>query len=109
MAARGGRWLAGSLAVALLAIAGPAWAEPKTHVVQISGVAFKPNSLEVSPGDTVIWRNEDLVPHTVTGKGFDSKFIQPNGGWQMVVPKKKGEVPYQCTLHPTMKAKLIVK
>ena len=97
------------LAAALLAVAPSAWAEPKTHLVEIEGMKFNPKVLEVSPGDTVIFRNADLVPHTATAKDFDSKPINPNGSWKLVVGKKKGEVPYKCSLHPTMNGVLTVK
>jgi len=42
-------------------------AAPKTHLARIAGFQFVPNKLEVNVGDTVIWKNEDLVPHTATG------------------------------------------
>ena len=46
----------------------------KTHTVLIKGFKFVPEQLEVEAGDTVIWKNEDIVPHTATAKKiFDSK------------------------------------
>lgn len=60
-------------------------------------------------GDTVVWTNEDIVPHTATAKkGFDSKSIEKSGSWRFVT-KQKGTYPYICTFHPTMKAELIVR
>ena len=61
-------------------------------------------------GDTVIWVNKDLFPHnaTATDRSFQSSEIGPEGSWKFSADKK-GEHAYACTLHPPMKAKLIVK
>ncbi len=47
-------------------------------------------------------------PHTPTSARFDSKFIEADRSWRYT-PKGRGEFPYVCTLHPTMKATLRVK
>lgn len=89
---------------------GPAFAASKVHTVTIEGMKFSPEVLEVDAGDTVVWQNKDIVPHnaTATNHGFQSPTISPNGTWKFKT-RKKGQYPYQCTLHPTMKATLIVK
>ena len=71
---------------------------------------FTPERLEVKPGDVVVWTNKDFFPHTATadGKAFDSGSIDSQQQWQYVA-KKPGEYAYSCTLHPTMKAKLVVQ
>jgi plastocyanin len=71
---------------------------------------FTPATLTVSKGERVVWVNKDLFPHTASAddKSFDSKEIAADGSWTYVVAKA-GEYPYGCTLHPTMKAKLIVR
>ncbi len=84
--------------------------EPQTHTVLISGFKFVPETLTVNAGDTVVWKNEDIVPHTATadGKSFNSKSIESKASWKYVA-NKPGTYPYICAFHPTMKAKLIVK
>jgi plastocyanin len=84
-------------------------AKPKTHTVTIEGMRFQPESLTVARGDTVVWVNKDLVPHTVTSEGgnFDSQDIQADKSWRLTV-RKTGEYAYICTFHPTMKARLHV-
>jgi plastocyanin len=59
-------------------------ARPKTHTVTIHGMQFVPANLEVNLGDTVIWQNQDIVPHnaTSTRKSFDSGAIEPGGSWK---------------------------
>lgn len=84
-------------------------AQAGTHVVKIAGMQFAPAQLVVKPGDTVVWQNADLVPHTATAAGrFDSKTIAPGKRWSHVMAKA-GHYDYVCALHPTMKASIEVK
>jgi len=89
-----------------------AWAppQPQTHTVTIEGLRFQPDVLTVAPGDTIVWVNKDLVPHTATSKtgGFDSKGIEADESWSYTI-RKTGDCAYICTFHPTMKAMLRVK
>jgi hypothetical protein len=64
----------------------------------------------ISAGDTVEWRNQDLVPHTSTaGSGrWDSHSIPPDSSWRAVLTTR-GPEPYGCLLHPIMKARLEVR
>ena len=82
----------------------------KTHTVTIEGMRFQPEVLTVAPGDTIVWVNKDLVPHTATSKtgGFDSKGIQADKSWRYTI-QTTGEFAYICTFHPTMMAMLRVK
>lgn len=80
------------------------------HMVTIEAMRFSPPALEVRAGDTVVWKNNDPFPHTVTASdgSFDSGSIDSGSAWQYTA-KAAGTHPYVCTLHPTMKAVLIVK
>jgi plastocyanin len=81
----------------------------ETHTVVMDGVKFVPESLTVNRGDTIVWQNKDPFPHTVTAKGaFDSHDIAAGKSWKYTA-RKSGEFAYVCTLHPNMKATLIVK
>ena len=115
--ARGWRWLAVPAAFAVLALLGvgarlrdnaPA---PRRHVVEISGLAFHPAVLEVAPGDTVVWINRDIFPHTATAAdsaGWSTGIlIQGQSG--VFVPSRRGEAPYFCQLHPIMRGRLNVR
>ena len=84
--------------------------KPKTHTVTMENMRFQPQSLTVAPGDTVVWVNKDLVPHTATSKagGFDSQIIPAEKSWRFTA-RKKGEFAYVCTFHPTMTAMLRVE
>ena len=85
---------------------------PQMHTVVIREVKFQPAVLTVKVGDTVEWRNDDIVPHTATStatpKKFDSGILPVGSSWKYVVTKR-GTYFYDCTLHPNMKAELIVR
>ena len=84
-----------------------AWAAK--HIVTIEGMQFSPPSVTADAGDEIVWVNKDLVAHTATAAGrFDSRTIEPGHSWRYVV-RAPGTYPYGCTLHPTMKATLIVE
>ena len=85
-------------------------APPATHAVTIEALRYSPSTIEVNKGDTVVWRNEDPFPHTVTAqnRAFDSGQIAEGKSWKFKA-RQSGEFTYICTLHPTMKGTLIVK
>lgn len=101
-------------AIALtLAACGSDAREPRTHHVEISAMQFAPADLVVAVGDTVVWTNRDVVPHTVTSPAgaavtFDSAMIEGQKQWQYKVTAA-GELPYVCTYHPTMRGKLTAR
>lgn len=105
----GGPLLASMWAFAI--IQGPSLttaAAPAIHSVTIEGMRFTPERLTVHRGERIVWVNKDLVPHTVTHAAFDSRIIAPNASWTYVA-QKPGQYVYACTLHPAMKAMLIVQ
>ncbi|MEP7327109.1 MAG: cupredoxin family copper-binding protein [Gemmatimonadota bacterium] len=90
----------------------PGAVSPKhQRVVTISGMAFDPAALEVERGDTVVWINRDIVPHTATDtlpNGWDTGTLT-QGQTGRFVPRRRGEVKYFCRFHPTMQGKLIIR
>ena len=97
------RWLA----VALAGAAMPVLAAD--HTIVIDGTAFAPAAVTVQRGDRVTWLNKDPFPHTATARGaFDSGPIAADASWTWVAGKA-GAYDYVCTLHPTMKARLVVR
>lgn len=106
-----------STCVAAIALGIGAWAalampvEAKTWTIKIADMRFEPATVTVAPGDTVVWVNQDLVPHTATSavpEGFDSHAIAPGANWHYRAAMP-GRYAYACTFHPTMRATLIVK
>jgi plastocyanin len=96
-----------ALAFALVA-AGTALAA-STHEIKIEGIEYTIPTLSVSRGDTVTWRNNDVVPHTVTDAGrFDSGAIAPGKTYSKKMDRP-GTYDYVCTYHPGMKGRIEVK
>ena len=79
-------------------------------VVEIRSFKFLSEDPAVSPGDVVVWRNMDIVPHTVTAKddSWDSGLIEAGGEWQTVVSADM-VANYYCRFHPSMVATLKIK
>ena len=84
--------------------------QPKTHNVVMEGMVFQPNVITIAAGDTVVWINKDLVPHTATSSaaGFDSNIVAANKAWRHTF-ERTGDFDYICSLHPTMTATLHVR
>ena len=97
---------AGLFATLLVATAALA---ASTHEVKIEGMQFSPVKLAVHRGETVAWRNNDVVPHTVTAAGqFDSGAIAPGKTFSKKMDKP-GDYDYICSYHPGMKGRVEVK
>ena len=87
--------------------------KPVTHTVTIDASSFSPSTLSIAPGDSVIWVNKDLIPHTATSASkktgaFDSGTILAGKSWKHTF-KEKGELAYVCLFHPTMKGTLRIR
>lgn len=97
-------------ALLILAAASAAAYRPRTHTVALRGMKNVPATLVVNAGDTVVWKNEDVVPHTATdrGKAFDSGNIEPGGSWSYVADRK-GIFSYYCAYHPNTRGRLVVR
>ena len=82
-------------------------ATPVTHTVTIDATSYTPVRLAVHVGDTVVWVNKDLIPHTATAKGggFDSKALAAGASFRFTV-KAKGASDYACVFHPTMTGRI---
>ena len=85
-----------------------------TDAVTVAGSAFDPNRIEVAPGTTVTWTNEDGLPHTVTAGSpdgpaddFDER-LDGSGGTASITFDDPGTFPYFCRIHPRMTAEVVV-
>src|SRR6266581_6948090 len=70
--------------------------------------AFKPKTVTVPPGSTIIFKNISQIPHTATGTKFDTGNIDP-GQSKSVKLTKPGTYKYDCTYHPNMVGTIIVQ
>ena len=77
--------------------------------------AFSPATLTIKAGTTVTWKNTTAVSHTVTsddGKSFDSGTANPiaaQSGTFSFTFTTPGTFAYHCSIHPFMKATIIVQ
>ena len=82
--------------------------------------AFSPNPVNANVGDTVIWTNKDSTIHSVTAGTASGGATGEFGGTatapviiapsttQSYTTTAAGDIPYYCTLHPTMVGMLTV-
>ena len=76
--------------------------------VSIKGFGFVPAEVVIGKGTKVTWTNEDSVPHIVTGSNFDSGNLNRGQSWSKTFDAE-GTYEYRCSLHPSMKGKVVVK
>lgn len=77
--------------------------------VSIKGFAFNPSTLTIKTGTTVTWTNEDSAPHTITsGSNFDSDTIASGQTFRKKFDQS-GTFDYICSIHSSMKGKIIVE
>ena len=83
---------------------------PRRYEVGIRAMAFLPARLTVAVGDTVVWSDHDIVPHTATSDQAGGWEVGPIMGgmsatWVATAP---GEYAYHCRFHPVMHGTLVV-
>ena len=76
--------------------------------VSMRNMRFSSLTLNIKKGTVVEWKNDDLVPHTVTSDSFDSGSLGPGKSWRHTFTKE-GQFPYACTFHPAMTGVVVVK
>jgi plastocyanin len=91
----------------------PAKAPPtKTVKIVASGSSFKfsLSNVTVKVGTRVIWKNTTGTDHTVTSDKEGTFNLDPvfAGKTRSYLFKKTGTYKYHCSIHPFMRAKVIV-
>jgi plastocyanin len=97
---------------ALMERSGSSNAEPLEQQVvraSIRGGRFVPSVIRVAAGTTVVWRNEDNMPHTVTSTdgSWDSGTIQPGSTYSRDF-ERTGTFGFYCVPHPDMRGSVAV-
>jgi plastocyanin len=85
----------------LVVLVVPASAHAETASVSMPGKLFSPSKLTVVAGDSVVFRNADLVAHDVKGSGFESGTIARFATFTQRF-ESVGAQPFVCSLHPFM-------
>jgi amicyanin len=79
------------------------------NTINITNLAFDPDSITVKLGSTVRWVNRDSVPHRILfADGADSKVLAGSQSWSRKFDQA-GTYDYACTIHPTMQGTVIVE
>jgi plastocyanin len=91
--------------VVLCCVAYTATAVPAVTSASIDNFTFKPDTITVPVGTTVVWQNDDDIVHTVVA--LDGAFRSPEDRFTFTFDKA-GTFEYFCSLHPHMKAKVVV-
>ena len=107
---RFGQCLGASLVLAGLPRAVWSHAGPHEVRVRISGFAVEPAHLEINAGDTVVWVNEDLAPHTATAidGNWDTGTLE-TGIEARILFRSPGSFDYVCAFHPHMTGTISVR
>lgn len=102
--------LLGALATGAAVAVGTGAATAGTlHQVVIKNSRFTPAELAVRPGDVVRWTNQDRVRHNATAEDKSWKTPNLRKGQSAEVAVVAGmSGPYMCTIHPRMRARLVV-
>ena len=97
------------VAACLAAPAALAQVQPAA-VIPIKDFAFGPMLVTVPVGASVTWNNNDGEPHTVVAAGgeFRSPALDQGDSFTFKFTKA-GEYAYICSIHPQMKAKVVVR
>jgi plastocyanin len=101
--------LKGSILAAAAFFAAAGLARAETITVQMNNVAFAPATISAKVGDTIVWKNGDIVAHTATArdKSWDL-MVMPKKSASLTV-KKAGNIEYYCKFHPNMVGHIEVK
>ena len=103
------KWLA---ALALAIVLPAAAATPAPDTIRIGNFTFAPAVLEVPAGTSILFVNEDDVPHAIVGSDRDSPLKSPaldTNDRYSVKLTQPGTYHYFCSLHPRMTGTVIVK
>lgn len=83
--------------------------KPESMVI-IEDFEFDPETKRVSKGTIVTWKNQDSATHTVTSEDglFDSGLLAKGITYSYTF-EQEGDYEYYCTLHPNMRARVVVE
>lgn len=103
------KFLLASLALSFVALAG--CSSSSDAEFGIHNNAFDPSSLTVKSGTEVHFQNHDSIPHAIVANAGASVFATGSiagGADGHITAPGPGTYPFYCSIHPSMKATLIV-
>ena len=82
----------------------------KVAAVSIKDFKFAPVEVNIKVGETVVWTNEDSVPHTVESSDKTLKSDElSKGDTYSHTFTKAGKYNYACGIHPSMHGSVTVQ
>ncbi|MFN3657090.1 MAG: plastocyanin/azurin family copper-binding protein [Pseudolabrys sp.] len=103
-----------SMAAAFVAGAAAAYAVAAyaaEHTIGQKGKVFSKADITIKAGDSIVFVNDDNIPHNVMSMNPDNKFnlgsLRP-GSATPVTFKAAGDVEVICAIHPSMKMRVKV-
>lgn len=80
------------------------------NLVKITNFAFNPKSITIKAGESITWKNSDLVGHSATAddNSWDTGVFSQNES-QTVTFEESGTFSYHCSPHPFMKGVVVVE
>ena len=98
------------LAIAIGLTSATAPARAADIEVKISNFTFNPPQVAVKAGSTVVWTNDDDIPHTVTSTtlAFKSAALDTDDKFSFTFTTP-GTYKYFCALHPHMTGTIVVE
>ena len=99
-----------AFAATILAALAAAPAKAGETAVKIANFTFDPPQVTVKAGTTVVWTNEDDIPHTVTSstQAFKSQVLDTDQKYSFTFATP-GTYKYFCALHPHMTGTIVVE
>jgi plastocyanin len=85
--------------------------QTQVNSVSISDFTFLPSVITIKKGDGVTWTNKDSAQHTIvsdSGSEISSTSLSKGGTYSHTF-SSSGTFSYHCSVHPSMKGKVIVE
>lgn len=90
-------------------------APPATVVVNIAKMKYDTPEVRIKPGDTVVWINQEAMPHNIAFKkgvvaegDFKGEMLKKDQAYAITF-NEAGSYEYHCTPHPFMRATVVVE
>src|SRR3546814_16379244 len=73
------------------------------HVIEMTRMRFGPAPANLKVGDTIVWVNHDIVPHTATERDRSFDVTHKPHQSARVTMRRAGTIAIHCRFHPEMK------
>lgn len=100
------------VAIAIVLVAAAPSGAGSVRAVSLQDIDIKPSTVRITRGTTVKWRFlDDRAAHNVTSRGrprFRSSATKTSGTHRVRFTRR-GTYRYVCTIHPSMRGRVVVR